>query len=101
MKNDLIVTAETAFKYYDSDKVAKKVADRYFELLICGIANIAHIFQPQVVVLGGELSLSSISFLKAIEKRINDLIPFPIILTAAQTGNEAGLIGATLSGEKL
>ena len=47
------VTGKTAFDYMNDDKYAKEVVDNYIEMLGCGIANIANIFRPHTVMLGG------------------------------------------------
>ena len=43
----------TAFEYMDTDRTAKQVVGWYLKYLNCGIANIANIFRPQVIMIGG------------------------------------------------
>jgi predicted NBD/HSP70 family sugar kinase len=47
------VTGKTSFDYKDCDPYAKEVVDGYIGHLACGITNVANIFRPQTVLLGG------------------------------------------------
>ena len=47
------VTGKVSFDYKDCDPYAKAVVDGYIEALACGITNLANIFRPEIVLLGG------------------------------------------------
>lgn len=47
------VDGRTAFDYADIDEYAKKVVDEYIDNLSVGLINIANIFRPEVIIIGG------------------------------------------------
>ena len=93
------VTGKTAFDYKDVDSYAKEVVDNYIEMLACGIANIANIFRPHTVMLGGGVCAQGDNLIVPLQKIVNkeifagDLGPrCPIAI--AKLGNKAGVLGA-------
>lgn len=50
------ICGKTAFEYADSDPVAKKVLDEFFENLAIGVTNIANILRPEAIIFGGGMS---------------------------------------------
>lgn len=93
------VSGKTAFDYYETDIWAKEVVDWYVEHLACGILNLACIFRPQIVMLGGGVS--------AQDKRLTDPVQAivdkeifagqdyaPVKVVKATLGNRAGAYGA-------
>lgn len=90
---------KTAFEYMDTDRTAKKVVDWYIERLACGLVNIANIFRPQVIMLGGGVSAQG-SRLTAPLQKIMDKELFgskdyaPVQVICASLGNRAGALGA-------
>ncbi len=93
------VTGKTAFDYKDVDPYAKEVIDNYIEMLACGIANIANIFRPHTVMLGGGVCAQGDNLIVPLQKIVNreifagDLGPrCPIAI--AKLGNKAGVLGA-------
>lgn len=80
------------------DEVAIEAIKIWSARLGCGIANIIHIFDPKIVVLGGGVSESGHLFLgyvreAVLEHGIRSLVEgIPIVLS--KLGNEAGIIGA-------
>ena len=93
------VNGKTAFDYADSDPYAKAVVDSYIQHLACGITNIANIFRPETVLLGGGVSEQRDSLTQPLQKILNeeifagDLGPQVKVLVA-ELGNSAGLLGA-------
>ena len=92
------VTGKTAFDYMNSDPYAKAVVDGYISGLACGITNVANIFRPQTVLLGGGVCAQGDNLVKPLQKLVNedifagDLGPqVPILI--AKLGNSAGLLG--------
>ena len=93
------VTGKTAFDYADTDKTAKKVVDSYLKHLACGLANLANVFRPEVIILGGGVCNQGDALIKPLQRRLNKelyggkLGPMVKLLTA-ELGNRAGLLGA-------
>ena len=91
--------ARTAFEYMDTDRTAKRVVDWYLERLACGLINLANIFRPQVIMLGGGVSAQG-SRLTAPLQKILDGELFggtsyaPVEVKCASLGNKAGALGA-------
>ena len=92
------VSGKTAFDYMNSDPYAKAVVDGYIAGLACGITNIANIFRPQAVLLGGGVCAQGDVLVKPLQKLVNaeifagELGPqVPILI--AKLGNSAGLLG--------
>lgn len=50
------VTGRTAFEFADCDTSARQVVDRYIKFLACGIINLANVFRPEIIMLGGGVS---------------------------------------------
>ena len=93
------VGGKTAFDYCEKDVYAKQVVDNYIEKLGCGIANIANIFRPNAVMLGGGVCGQGDSLIKPLQKVVDreifagDLGPAcPVVI--AKLGNRAGTLGA-------
>ena len=93
------VTGKTAFDYQDSDPYAKAVVNGYIEKLACGITNLANIFRPETVLLGGGVCAQGDTLVKPLQKLLDKEIfagelgpQVPILI--AELGNSAGLLGA-------
>jgi glucokinase len=93
------VSAKTAFVYKDKDKTAKKIVKDYIKSLACGISNVANIFRPQVILIGGGVCAEGDNLLKPLQKEVNKQIyggklceNVPVRI--ASLGNKAGLLGA-------
>ena len=50
------VSGKTAFAYAKVDKTAKMVVDNYINMLALGLINLANIFRPQAIIIGGGIS---------------------------------------------
>lgn len=93
------VDGKTVFDYKDKDVYAKEVVDNYVEKLGCGIANIANIFRPHAVMLGGGVCAQGDNLIKPLQKVVDREIfagrlgpQCPVIVT--KLGNKAGTLGA-------
>ena len=92
------VTGKTAFDYYATDDSAKKVVDRYIELLGVGLTNLANEFRPEALILGGGVCAQGDALVKPLQAFLDREIyggkhgPQVKILTAT-LGNSAGLLG--------
>ncbi len=93
------VTGKTAFDYKDCDASAKAVVDNYIEKLGVGITNVANVFRPQAIMLGGGVCAEGDNLIKPLQAYLDKEIfagtqgPAVKILVAT-LGNSAGLLGA-------
>lgn len=88
----------TAFEYMDSDDSARRVVDRYMKYLACGIANLANIFRPQVILIGGGVAAQGTRLTKPLQaladREIFAADYAPVEIRCASLGNRAGAYGA-------
>lgn len=93
------VNGKTAFDYYDTDKYAKDVVDSYIKHLACGITNMATIFRPDAIILGGGVCAQGDTLIKPLKEILDneifgkDMGPRVALLTA-KLENDAGCLGA-------
>ena len=93
------VTGKTAFDYAAVDSAAKSIVDRYVEMLGIGIVNVANIFRPEAVILGGGVCAQGEVLLKPLREYVDKYIfagsvgpKVDIIIASLE--NSAGLLGA-------
>lgn len=93
------VSGKTAFDYKDTDKYACEVVDNYIEKLACGLANIANIFRPHAIMLGGGVCAQGDNLVKPVQEIVDREVfgnvhgpKCPIEI--ATLGNKAGILGA-------
>ena len=83
------------------DEVARKVVDRYIELLGEGLANIVNLLMPNVIVIGGGISNEG-EALRAPLQELVDRFGFygPGVrkteIRIAKLGSDAGIVGAAM-----
>lgn len=92
------VSGKTPFDYPE-DKAANEIIDWYVKYLACGICNLANIFRPQVVMLGGGVSEQGERLTKPLQTRVDAQIfggtKFaPVKVVKATLGSRAGAFGA-------
>jgi glucokinase len=93
------VSGKTAFDYADSDLSAKGVVDSYIGYLACGITNLANIFRPQAIILGGGVAAQGDKLIKPLQKKLDGEIlggndRARVVVLTATLGNLAGSLGA-------
>lgn len=92
------VDGRTAFECQNADPSAKKVVDWYLKHLACGVANIANIFRPQVIMIGGGVAAQGENLIKPLQTLVNKEIfaadYAPVEIKCASLGNRAGSFGA-------
>jgi glucokinase len=93
------ISGKTAFDYCDCDEAAKGVVENYIKYLGCGLTNLANIFRPQVIMLGGGVAAQgerlTAPLQKILDKEImggNDRARVQVV--CATLGNKAGALGA-------
>lgn len=88
----------TAFACANSDASAKKVVDSYLNYLACGVANIANVFRPQVIMIGGGVAAQGSNLTRPLQSLVNGEIfaadYAPVEIKCATLGNRAGSFGA-------
>lgn len=93
------VDGKTAFDYADKDAYAKEVVDGFITHLAAGVTNMANIFRPEAVILGGGVCAQGKSLTDPIQEIVNREIfagalgPQVEVLTA-KLQNDAGCLGA-------
>lgn len=81
------------------DKTATKVVEDYISELAAGIVNIANIFRPEIILLGGGICKEGEAILKPLLKILScELFGgeecVPVKIATATLGNDAGICGA-------
>lgn len=89
----------TAFEYMDVDRTARKVVEKYLKYLSCGIVNIANVFRPQVIMIGGGVAAQGTRLSSPLQKMLDKEILggtsyAPVKVECATLGNRAGALGA-------
>ncbi len=85
------------------DKAAIEVVNKYIYYLGEGLANMANIFRPELIILGGGVCAQGEYLTKPLQEHLDrniyakGLIPTVKIVTAS-LGNDAGIIGAAALG---
>ena len=99
MANEENIDGRTAFLYKDKDKYASRLVSNYIEYLACGITDIANVFRPEKVLVGGGMSAEGEGLMKPLREYVNrnifggDMGP-AVEITQAALGNKAGILGA-------
>lgn len=95
---------KTAFECAKAgDEAAKKVIDEYIFYLGEGLINLANIFRPDVIILGGGVCAQGEALTKPLQEHMDkyifasEFLPTVPIITAS-LGNDAGIIGAAALG---
>ena len=93
------VNGKTAFDYYEIDEYARLVVDNYIESLGVGIANIANVFRPEAVILGGGVCAQGDALITPLKKQLAREIYAgergpSVDIVIAELENSAGLLGA-------
>ncbi len=99
------INAKTAFDAMrEGDATGIKVVNQYIRYLAEGIANMINIFQPAKIVLGGGVSKEGETLLQPLRALVQEIAYFgggdvpQTRIVRAETGNDAGIIGAALLG---
>ena len=93
------VSGKTPFEFAESDAAANSVVNGYIQHLACGITNLANIFRPQVVMLGGGVSEQgerlTVPVQRLVDKELFAGTDFaPVKVVKASLGSRAGAYGA-------
>lgn len=93
------VDGKVAFDYLDTDKSASEVVKNYTDMLGVGLVNIANVFRPEAIMLGGGVCAEgerlTAPLRKFMEREIYAGKKGPKVeILIAQLGNKAGILGA-------
>jgi glucokinase len=92
---DVSGAAEVAAAAAAGDPVAARVWDETCEALACGIASIANLFEPEVVVLGGGVVRTGEQLLGPVRRAVREqAICRLVAIEAAALGDAVGVAGA-------
>ncbi|MBQ3865166.1 MAG: ROK family protein [Clostridia bacterium] len=77
---------------------ARDLLASWIEEIACGIRSLVHVFDPEIVIIGGGVSAQKELLIDPLRERLLSMLMPPyaarLTLRAAQLGNDAGLIGA-------
>ncbi|ALQ66224.1 ROK family protein [Bacillus thuringiensis] len=87
------------FELYDKgDREVAQAVGIFFKHLAIGISNLAYIFNPEMIVIGGGITDRGNEFLKEVKEEVSKYLNQEIYnnceIELAQNGNCAGMIGA-------
>lgn len=93
------ISGKTAFDGYYTDKTAKDVVDNYITYLAEGLCNLANIFRPEVIILGGGISKQGEMLVNLVKEKFNKRlygtgIGPQVDIKLAELRNDAGFLGA-------
>lgn len=99
------VNGKTAFDAMrEKDPAGEIVVDLYIKYLGCGLVNAINIFQPEILCIGGGICKEGDNLIKPLteiiqKERYSRYSKNQTKLCTAKLGNDAGIIGAALTGE--
>lgn len=93
------ITAEQIFRLaVDGDKVARQVVEEVQTYLSIALANIVHLVNPSVIILGGPVAQAGEALIGPLQARINDLCLAEeresLCIVQGKLGAEANIVGA-------
>ena len=97
---------KAAFDFYHTDIDAKEVVDWYTKYLACGIANLANIFRPEIIMLGGGVSEQGDNLIVPLQTYVDKELfggtaYAPVKIVKASLGSKAGAYGAAALAMKV
>ncbi len=94
------VDGKTAFDYAKIDETAKNVVENYIFELSIGLINVANIFRPEAIILGGGIALSGDDLIVPLRKLLKEGIYAkdfgPEVKLVQASLKDAGIIGAAV-----
>lgn len=90
--------------YYKGDEIATRVYERFLDYIAYGLANLTHILDPGIILVGGGISAQGERFFNEINKRFKKYAMIShkesTIVKQAGLTNDAGVIGAAFNAFK-
>ncbi len=93
------INGQSAFSLAEKDATAKLVVEKYLDYLSVGLVNIANVFRPQAILLGGGISNEGEGLVIPLREKMSKMIfagekgP-KVDIKIASLKNKAGLLGA-------
>ncbi|MEN1935995.1 ROK family protein [Paenibacillus sp. 102] len=93
------ITGEEIIERINSgEQLAKDVYEQFLQYVVTGLVNITHMFNPELIIIGGGIAEQGESFLKQIQERfqqtIMDIYQKKTNIVLAALHNDAGMYGA-------
>lgn len=86
------------FKQISTNNEMQKIVDEWIEDIACGIVSLVHIFNTQMVLIGGAVSEQKELFIEKVEKLVKEKamknFTKDLKVLPAKLKNDAGLVGA-------
>jgi len=80
----------------EGDSAALNIVQETLKYLAYGIANISCVLDPELVIIGGGISILPIRFLEEMKTNIREIIPFVPKIEFSKLGEDGVLIGAAV-----
>ena len=99
------VSGRTAFDAArKGDAAGQMVVDQYVKYVACGLVDVINIFQPDILCIGGGISMEGDNLLAPVKKYIDEqhyskFSDKQTEIVVATLGNDAGIIGAAALGK--
>ena len=94
------ITAEQVFRLAaEGDKVAQHIVDDVHTYLAIALANIVHLINPGVIILGGQVAQVGELLISPLQARLDDLClaaSRPVRIVQGTLGSEANIVGAVM-----
>ena len=85
-------------KLKEGDPVISEIVDMWISNIAAGLVSLTHIFNPEIILLGGGVSAQKELFIEKVrEKVLGQVMPRfadGLVINAAALSNDAGMIGA-------
>jgi predicted NBD/HSP70 family sugar kinase len=89
------VSARTVFAASDrGDAAATAIVAELTARLGRGVANVATVVDPELVVLGGGIGNAGAALLEPVERAVRAAVPFPPRIVLSELGGDGGALGA-------
>ena len=80
----------------EGNSIALKIVKETLKYLAYGIANISCVLDPELVIIGGGISILPARFLEEMKTNIRKIIPFVPKMEFSKLGEDGVLIGAAV-----
>lgn len=92
------INGKEIFDKVTTDKSISDIVDSWIDDIADGLVSLAHIFNPEIILLGGAVSEQKELFIDKLRKRVKSKVmpnfSLDLKIEAAELVNDAGLVGA-------